>query len=205
LQNAMMTEYTHIAKRILDLKEADMKLRERLAQEGKLWDGYNQEMETLHNSNADALDEIINAIGYPTKENVGKEATEAAWLVIQHSISRPKFMKKCARLLEAEASMDKEQSRNLAYLTDRIAVYEERPQLFGTQFDWDQHGQLSPSPYDDILKVNQRRTSIGLNTLEEQTEVLMRRAKDVNERPPDDFEARRQAMQEWKRATGWIQ
>ena len=205
MQNSMMAEYAHIAKRILDSKEADMKLRERLAQEGKLWDGYNKEMEALHNSNADALNEIINAIGYPTKEKVGKEATEAAWLVIQHSISRPKFMKKCAKLLEAKSSVDIEQSRNLAYLTDRIAVYEERPQLFGTQFDWDRQGQLSPNPYDDKVKVNQRRLSIGLNTLEEQTEVLRRRAKDENERPPDDFEARRAAMREWKRESGWIE
>ena len=44
--------------------------------------------------------EIINATGYPTIDKVGKEASEATWLIIQHSIGQPEFMKKCAKQLE---------------------------------------------------------------------------------------------------------
>lgn len=45
-------------------------------------------MEQLHNRNAKILNDIIEAIGYPTIDKVGKEASEAAWLVIQHSIGQ---------------------------------------------------------------------------------------------------------------------
>ncbi len=196
--------YKHIAEAIVGLMNADLELRDRLIQEGKLGEGYNEEMEQLHHSNAKALNEIIDSIGYPTISKVGKEASEAAWLVVQHSIGQPDFMKKCARLLEVAVSKDDASLKDLAYLTDRIAVYEGRPQLYGTQFDWDKDGVLSPQPYSDLVKVNQRRASIGLNTIEEQTEVIRSRAERENQSPPTDFEKRKRKYDEWREKVGWI-
>ena len=92
----------------------------------------------------------------------------------------------------------------MAYLTDRIAVFENKPQRYGTQFDWDQNGELSPNRFDDLEKVNKRRKSIGLNSIEEQTELIMQQAKNNNEEPPNDFEERKQEIETWKRTVGWI-
>lgn len=83
----------------------------------------NADMERLHKRNAARLDQIINAIGYPTKSKVGEEASEAAWLIIQHAISEPVFMKKCFALLSASAG-DVNPS-NIAYMYDRICYLEE--------------------------------------------------------------------------------
>lgn len=157
---------------IIGLQNADLELREKLISDGKLGEGYNKEMENLHNQNAEVLNEIIDIIGFPTVEKVGNHSAYSAWLVIQHSIGKPEFMKKCAELLEIEAKKKKTDPRNIAYLTDRIATFGNKPQLYGTQFDWDNNGELSPNDFDDIKKVNQRRKSIGLNTLEEQTEII---------------------------------
>lgn len=55
-------------------------------------------MEKLHNRNAEVLNNIVDKTSYPTVDKVGEEASEAAWLVIQHSIGQPSFMKKCAEL-----------------------------------------------------------------------------------------------------------
>ncbi|MCB0643582.1 MAG: hypothetical protein KDC44_18170, partial [Phaeodactylibacter sp.] len=144
------------------MKNADLALRHQLIQAGELAKGYNEQMEKLHNENAASLDEIIDAIGYPTIGKVGKEAYEAAWLIIQHSIGQPAFMKKCRRLLEKAVQAEQASPIHLAYLADRIAVFEGKPQYYGTQFDWDETGQLSPNLLDDPAKVNQRRKSIGL-------------------------------------------
>ncbi|MEM1359697.1 MAG: hypothetical protein AAGF89_15950, partial [Bacteroidota bacterium] len=95
-------DYQKMASQIIQLKEADLALRDKLMQSGQLDEGYHPEMEQLHHHNAAKLAEIIENIGYPTADKVGKAASEAAWLVIQHAISRPAFMKKCAKLL-AEA------------------------------------------------------------------------------------------------------
>ena len=189
---------------IIGLQNSDLELREKLISEGKLGEGYNDEMQNLHNQNAEVLNEIIDIIGFPTVEKVGNQSAYSAWLVIQHSIGKPDFMKKCAELLEIEVKKKKDDPRNLAYLTDRIATFENKPQLYGTQFDWDDNGELSPNDFDDINKVNQRRKSIGLNTLEEQTQIIRTQAKNENHSPPKDLVQRKTEMENWKKLVGWI-
>jgi hypothetical protein len=193
-----------IATKIINLKRNDLQLREELIKNGKLFNGYDKAMEELHNRNAKELNDIIDKIGYPTIDKVGKEACEAAWLVIQHSIGQPHFMKKCVRLLENAVSENKADPKNLAYLIDRIAVLEGKMQLYGTQFDWNENGELSPNQIDDLAKVNQRRKSIGLNTLEEQTVIIRRQAENENQSPPTDLKKRKKEYDEWRRKTGWI-
>ena len=196
-------DYKSIAEKIIDLKNTDLALRNKLVQSGQLNERYNEKMKKLHNRNAKILSHIIDTIGYPTIDKVGKEANEATWLVIQHSIGQPEFMKKSAELLKSAVNENKADPKSLAYLTDRIAVLEGNPQLYGTQFDWDEHGNLSPNPFDDLNRVNKRRKSIGLNTLEEQIEIIRRQAKNENQSPPKDIENRKQEIEEWKKNVGW--
>ena len=191
------------AQRIIDLKNADLELRDRLVQNGQLGDGYNEEMAELHTKNAKILNDIIDTIGYPTIDKVGKEASEAAWLVIQHSIGIPGFMKKCMELLDKAVNENKAEPIHLAYLADRIAAFEGKPQRYGTQFDWDENGELSPKLFDDLAKVNQRRKSIGLNTLEEQTLIMRRQAEHENHFPPTGLEKRKQEFDQWRKKVGW--
>ena len=196
-------DYKSIADNLIEMQNADLACREKLVQNGQLGEGYNEEMKELHEKNAKILNNIIDTIGYPTIDKVGIKANEAAWLIIQHSISQPALMKKCAALLKSAVRENKASPQNLAYLTDRIAVFEEKLQLYGTQFDWDENGNLSPNPYDNLTKVNERRKSIGLNTLEEQTELIRIRAKNENQSPPKDVEKRKQEIEQWKKHDGW--
>jgi aspartate ammonia-lyase len=112
-------DYKSIAEKIIDLKNADLALRSKLVQSVQRSEGYNEEMKDLHNRNAKILSDIIDTIGYPTIDKVGKEANEAAWLVIQHSIGQPEFMKKSAELLKSAGDENKADPKSLAYLTDR--------------------------------------------------------------------------------------
>lgn len=197
-------DFKSIAEKIINLKNADLKLRDQLIGKGELGNGYHEEMQALHHKNAEILDEIIGHIGYPTAEKVGEEASEAAWLVIQHAIGSPDFMRKCLKLLEDSTPETHAEKINAAYLSDRIAVFEDRPQLYGTQFDWDENGKLSPNIYDDLNKVNERRKSLGLNSLEEQTASIRNRAQKENQHPPADLKKRNEEMQAWKKSVGWI-
>lgn len=85
-----------------------------------------------------------------------------------------------------------------------IAVFENRPQQYGTQFDWDGDGQLSPNTMDSLEKANERRKAIGLNSIEEQTALMRQRAHGENQTPPADFEARKKEMEAWQKKAGWI-
>ncbi|MEM6316088.1 MAG: DUF6624 domain-containing protein [Bacteroidota bacterium] len=197
-------KYSVIAKTILQLQQADLQLRDQLIQKRLLGKGHHPAMEKLHNENAQKLAKIMNDIGYPTIAKVGKEASDAAWLIIQHAISQPAFMKKCLQSLREAVKNQEANPKNVAYLSDRIATFEDQPQLYGTAFDWDESGQLSPKPFNDLEKVNQRRKSLGMNTLEEQTKLMRQRAKKEYEEPPADFEQRKQEYNVWRRKVGWI-
>lgn len=197
-------DYSKIAEEIIELQRADLELRDKLVQNGQLFDGYNREMEALHNKNAEILGNIIDEIGYPSVEKVGKDANEAAWLVIQHSIGQPEFMKKCAVLLEKAVAENQANPKQLAYLTDRIAVFEGRPQLYGTQFDWDERGEMNARLVDDFEKVNERRKTIGLNSLEEQTEIIRKQVIAENQKPPANLPERIKQADEWRKKIGWI-
>ena len=196
--------HSEIAQKIIDLKNNDFELRESMKQNGLLGEGYNDEMAKLHDKNAMILENIIDMIGYPVADKVGKEASEAAWLVIQHSIGRPKFMRKCARLLENEVKNKNADPQHFAYLSDTIAVLERIPQLYGTQFDWDSSGLLNPDRFDDVSKVNERRKSIGLNNVQDQTLVIRDQAKNENQLPPADYQKRQKEIYEWKKSVGWL-
>lgn len=196
--------HNHFAERIIELKNEDLELRDQLIKRGELGEGYHKEMEQLHNRNAKKLNDIMDIIGYPGIDKVGKEASEAAWLIIQHAIGQPELMRKCVRLLKDAVDEQNADPKNLAYLSDRIAVFEGKPQLYGTQFDWNENGEMVPNFVDNIIKVNERRKSIGLNTLEEQTAIIREQVKRENQSPPEDFSKRKNEVEAWKKKVGWI-
>ncbi len=191
-------------RQIITMRDNDLKLRDRLLQLNALNDGYNLKMEALHIANSKHLETFIRTIGFPSIPRVGVEAAFAAHLIIQHSISRPDFMKYCVKILELEMLDADYLKRFHASLTDRIAYFEGRDQLYGTQFDWDEEGQLSPLKYDDINLVNERRKKIGLNTLEERIQEIREEAAQENSKSPSNPEQKAKQFNRWRKRVGWI-
>jgi hypothetical protein len=93
----------------------------------------------------------------------------------------------------------------VAMLDDRIRCFEGRPQRYGTQFDWDEHGRISPLPIEDIEHVDERRAAVGLNPLEERIRQVRADIAEAHEAVPPDYAARRREMEAWARAVGWRQ
>lgn len=58
-------------------------------------------------------------------------------------------------------------TQDIAFLEDRIAVSEGRPQLYGTQFYDDSDGQTKPRPILDPENIEKRRKTMGLYSFEE--------------------------------------
>lgn len=193
-----------LADTIINMRDADLQLRTKLLEQGVLDEGYHPEMEAMHIRHAKTLNKIIDEIGYPDRAKVGAEASEAAWIIIQHSISLPSFMRKCHAALTTAVQEGRVEAVYLAYLTDRIAVLEGKPQLYGTQYDWDADGQLSPQAYDSMDAVDRRRADLGLPNMQEQTEIHRRRALAEGSAPPSDPEAKKEAYQAWRRSVGWV-
>ena len=199
--------YPDVAKELIERANHDLAVRQQLLDAGKLSGGYNPDMEAVHLSNARWLQALIEQIGWPAQEQVGGAASQAAWLIVQHAISLPVFMKQALALLEAQKTTRTIDPVNLAFLSDRIAMYADHPQLYGTQFVSDEQGQLVPHPLDGSMdQVNQRRRQLGLNTVAERLAELTAQLTGEQKKPPTtaDRQAERESYDAWRRRVGWI-
>jgi len=95
------------------------------------------------------LKKIIKEIGWPVISKVGKEASQAAWLVAQHADHDVKFQEYCLNLMK-NASDGDVLKKQIAYLTDRILVNTGKKQLYGTQFYLNKKGVYGPRPIKDL-------------------------------------------------------
>jgi hypothetical protein len=117
-------------------------------------DGDKQRTATLH--------AIVDKLGWPSKTQVGEDGAHAAWLLVQHADLDPDFAKRALGLMEPLVKPGEVDARDYAYLYDRVAVHDHRPQRFGTQFK-----DGYPDPIEDEAHVDERRVAIGLGTMAE--------------------------------------
>ena len=188
---------------LLALVQKDAETRARLEADGSLFDGYHPEMQAVHEANAATLADIIELHGWPGADLVGADGAEAAWLVAQHAIGLPSFQRNCLNALEQAAAANAVPAWQPAMLLDRTRIFEGLPQVYGTSFDWDEHGNLSPLPIEDPDGVDERRASVGLPPIEQ--DVLRHRRQAAGEPRPTDLAERQQRMDEWARTVGWRQ
>lgn len=181
----------------------DAETRMRLVQSGELFAGYHPEMEAVHLENAALLERALDAIGWPGPGALGDEGAAAAFMILQHAISRPDVQRRGLALMLDAIPRGQANALDAAYLADRIAVFEGAEQTFGTQFDWDANGQLSPAPTRDPADLDERRASVGLPPISEVTAHMRARAASEGDAPPPDRAQRQADFEAWARRVGW--
>jgi len=192
-----------LKQELLDMVEEDNRVRAELVASGELFEGYNSRMADVHQRNAQHLDAIIEQHGWPGNSLAGEDAADAAWLVLQHAIGNPALQRRCLPLLIESAELGEIKAFQMAYLEDRIGVFEGRTQRYGTQFDWDVNGVLSPHPIQDPKRVDHYRESVGLGTLSKKTQEMRLRAAAEGDEQPRDFHQRQKEKEAWARSVGW--
>lgn len=113
------------------------------------------------------LKDIYNKIGYPTIELVGKESSSKFFTMVQHSDSDVKFQEDMLEKVTKEMKTGNVSSKDYAFLTDRVQLAQNKPQIYGTQTGFNSVGQAFSRDLMDSLNVNKRRKEIGLNPIEE--------------------------------------
>jgi hypothetical protein len=160
-------------------------------------------MQEIHERNAKRLLAILNLHGWPGRDLVGESAAEAAWLVVQHAIGSPSLQRRALSLLKTAAATADAPLVQAAMLEDRIRSNEGSGQRYGTQLDWDEHGQLSPLPIEDEPNVDVRRAEVGLGSLAQYVERKREEALREGEQPPKNWQVRQRDKENWLRAVGW--
>jgi hypothetical protein len=112
------------------------------------------------------LQQQMKEIGWFDIEKYGAAADKDAWLLVQHADRSKPFQRETLAMLESLLA-DKTDPKNLAYLHDRVAMGEGRPQRYGTQGQCQPDGTWKPNESEDPAGVDARRKALGLPPIAE--------------------------------------
>ena len=185
---------------LLALRAEDFRVREELIASGELGGPYVPRMEEVHRRNAARLRELIGANGWPSEDLAGKEGAEAAWLIAQHAVGEPELQRQVLKLLRVCVAEGRVPAWHAAYLEDRIAMHEGRPQRYGSQWmDDPKDGRARPWKLADPERVNDLRTQVGLKPLQPIPEFGPELPAEERER----IEQGQRWWEEWLISKGW--
>jgi hypothetical protein len=191
----------HLRERLLDMVAEQRRVHTELSQTGELYQGRPMvpRLAEVVRRHVSALEAIIEEHGWPGKSLVGEDGSHAAWFLMQHAIERPDLQRRGLLLLRAAVARGEAAPAQAAYLEDKICFFERRPQRYGTQFDWDAEGRMSPWLLEDPKRVDEYRSQVGLGPLQEKIEQF-----EKEEHRPADYEQYRQEMLAWAKSVGWF-
>src|SRR5215470_16050186 len=121
-----------LSAELLSMAAEDVRVREELASDGSLFEGYHPRMREVHERNAARLLAVVQEHGWPGRSSVGERAAQAAWLILQHAIGNPSLQRNGLSVLKRAAAAGEVPLVQVAMLEDRIRSNEGRRQLYGT-------------------------------------------------------------------------
>jgi hypothetical protein len=119
------------------------------------------------------IQKIFKENGYPNYDIVGEEASSNFWVLVQHQDAHPYFQDSVLQAMKIEVDKGKASASNYAYLVDRVKVNTGKLQVYGTQMIINSNGtSFQPKPVIEPDKLNERRKSIGLPSIEDYIEMI---------------------------------
>jgi hypothetical protein len=155
------------ARRELETRgAADQAVREGFGVGGSVDTAQVQEMLRIDSANTAWLKAHVAERGWPTVSQVGRDAVQAAFLIVQHATQDTAFMRKMLPAITESARRGDLDGGDVAMLTDRLEVKAGRPQIYGTQLSL-RDGRWVLDPIADSANVDARRAAMGLMPLAE--------------------------------------
>lgn len=189
-----------LRRELIAMRAEDMRVRDELVASGELGGPYVPRMEAVHRKNAARLRELIDVHGWPAEDIAGKDGAEAAWFIVQHAIGEPEFQKRSLELLQACVRQGRTAAWHAAYLEDRIAMHEGRPQRYGSQWlDDTRDGRIRPWTLAEPEGVDKLRASVGLAPLH----AIPGPGPDLPPEKQKELEADRRWWEQWLASKGW--
>lgn len=122
------------------------------------------------------LRNIFQKYSFPNFDIAGQTGSNNFWLLMQHQDLHPEFQEEVLIKMKEEADKGKASMINYAYLLDRVKVNTGQLQVYGTQMVLNQaKTSYEPKPLVEPDKLNDRRISVGLDTIESYTETMNNR------------------------------
>lgn len=154
-----------ISEIIIKMADEDQKARsEKEPDWGKI--------DIIDKKNNEEIKKLVTEYGLIGQKEYGKEASNKAWILIQHMPEEQlQFMKEYLGMMKE--NLEDIDIKNYAYLKDRLSMYEKTPQTYGTQLhSKDGSSDLKFHPIDDIKNIDKKRKEAGLDTLIEYADSM---------------------------------
>ncbi|MEM9374494.1 MAG: DUF6624 domain-containing protein [Planctomycetota bacterium] len=124
-------------------------------------------VDEIDRAHAQRLAEIVEVHGWPARESFGADAAQGAFVVIQHAGHDPEFQSFCLSLMVDQVEQGTLPAAYVALLTDRIRLFADQPQVFGTQMTFieseDGFFRCQPATaIEDPANLDARRELMGL-------------------------------------------
>ncbi|WP_162176574.1 DUF6624 domain-containing protein [Deinococcus frigens] len=108
------------------------------------------------------LQTTLRQFGWPSTNRADAELAFNAWLLAQHADAKT-ALQACILDLIVQQKSTQSEDRNFAYLTDRVRLAQNLPQLYGTQVQYDSvWRKASPRMLEDPAHVNELRVSLSV-------------------------------------------
>ncbi len=171
------TNLTSVKNRLLEIRAADQQLRKAYTPIAEKYGYESMQVKTFWKEAAlkDSLHmqevkTILNRYGWLSRKQIGKEASQTLFMVIQHS-NLP-TMKHYLPIMRKAVKANQAESTDLALLEDRVAIESGGEQMYGTQIGMDTlTKEWYVEPLSNPEQVDERRKSIGLPALQVYTKL----------------------------------
>ena len=151
-----------IKQTIANMVQVDQNLRSKL-NFSNLNESMLVEMRKLDLLHTESLKNILRQFFWVTISEFGAQTDHGAWLLVQHADHDLEFQKDILLRLEQLYKKQETDAKNFAYLYDRIAMAENRPQRYGTQ-GLIKDGKWVLCETEDLAQLDERRLSVGLSS-----------------------------------------
>ena len=136
--------------------------------------------EILDSINIVKVTSIIDKYGWLGINEVGENGNSALFLVLQHSDLNTQL--EYLPVLEKATEKGKATKSELAYFKDRVLLRQGKKQVYGTQYEWDdEKKEYYLASVIEPEKLNERRESVGILSIEEYYETYLNSEWNLSE------------------------
>lgn len=165
-QNQSNSDFNEEVQTIEELTIKSLKIRQQLSHESENENKYlTKEMKSLDSILLYRVSLFLNEYGWKSKKEIGELANMGLFLAVQHSSKEE--MESFKEIVEKAYIENKIEKSNYALYIDRLKVHNDLPQIYGTQYYYDENSSsLRFNEIEDLENVNKRRRKMGLNRIE---------------------------------------
>ncbi len=194
---------TELFNELQRMKQKDISTRQKLLDEGHLYECYADEIQKVHIDNAVRLNEIVEQHGWPGESLVGLEGSRAAWLVAQHAICRPALLMRFCSEIEEAFNFGEVPKKQMVLLQDQILFQQNKPQKCGWVYDWQPDGKMG-CIVESVEQANLLRAEFGVSSYEDALEEHRAHVAREGGSMPDTYKIYRSRADAWRKNVGWL-